>query len=124
MEKTKKEIGRFLIAGIIVLVVDASFYYLLLFFLQPSLSKAIAFICGTTAAYLLNKFWTFKKSGYCHKEIIKFIILYLGTMSVNVGINSLFLSYSNNFPLSYVIATAITASINYLGQKFIVFKNN
>lgn len=124
MEKFKKELGRFLVAGIVVLITDAIIYFALLSFLAPWASKAIAFVFGTTAAYLINKFWTFKKLGYFHKEIIKFAFLYVLTMAVNVGINSLVLFFSNSLFFSYIAATGASASLNFIGQKFFVFNKN
>ncbi len=124
MEKIKGEIGKFFIAGLIVVAVDALIYYFLLFILSPLFSKAIAFIFGTITAYLLNKFWTFKKLGYSRVEIIKFISLYALAMVINVGINSLILFILNSLSIAYLLATATSASFNFVGQKFFVFKRN
>lgn len=124
MEALKKELPRFLIAGFLVVIVDATIYYFLLFFLPPLFSKLIAFITGTTVAYLMNKFWTFKKSGFFHEEIIKFIFLYILAMIINVGINSLTIFISHSLIFAYFLATGTSASFNFIGQKFFVFKRN
>lgn len=121
MENIKNELGRFLIVGIVVVATDATIYYFLLFFCQPWLAKTIAFICGTIVAYLANKFWTFKKQGYSHKEFAKFVLLYMTTIIINVGANALILSFDNSFFVAYIIATGISASLNFIGQKAFIF---
>lgn len=120
----KGEIGKFFIAGLVVVAVDALAYYFLLFLLPPSFSKLIAFIFGTITAYLLNKFWTFKKIGYSRAEIVRFVFLYTLAMIINVGINSLVLSIFNSLVFAYFLATATSASFNFVGQKFFVFKRS
>lgn len=122
MDKIKGEIGKFFIAGLVVVAVDAAVYYFLLFLLPTPLSKLIAFVFGTITAYFLNKFWTFKKLERSHTEIIKFISLYVLAMAINVGINSLVLLTFNSLIFAYFLATAISASFNFVGQKFLVFK--
>ena len=124
VNKTKKEIARFFIAGLIVLLTDALIYSLFLFWLAPSFAKAIAFACGTIVAYFINKFWTFEKNSYSHKELAKFIFLYMATMIANVGINALFLLFAYNLFIAYIMATGISASLNFIGQKFFVFNKN
>lgn len=122
MNNIKKELPRFLVAGFLVVAIDATVYYFLLFLLPPSLSKSIAFVVGAIAAYLINKFWTFKKSGFSHGEIIKFVFLYILAMAINVGINSLAIFLFNSLIFAYLLATGTSASFNFIGQKFFVFK--
>lgn len=121
MENIKNELGRFLTVGIFVVAADATIYYSLLFFWQPWSAKTAAFICGTIVAYLANKFWTFKKPGYCRKEFVKFFLLYMATIIINVGANDAILSFNNSFFVAYIIATGISASLNFIGQKTFIF---
>mgnify|MGYP001566627143 CR=1 FL=1 len=123
MKNFKNELIRFFMVGVAVVATDAIIYYFLLFFWQPWLAKAAAFICGTTVAYLLNKFWTFKKPGYSHKELIKFITLYMTSIIINVGLNALILSFGSSFFIAYIITTGITASLNFIGQKVFIFSH-
>lgn len=124
MHKTRGELIKFFIVGLFVLAVDASTYSLFLLRFSPSLSKGLAFICGTTAAYLLNKSWTFGKKGYSTHEAAKFILLYAAALGVNVGVNAAGLYVSSSLLVAYVLATAVSATFNFLGQKFFVFKDD
>lgn len=122
MRNIKGELGRFFVSGCVAVITDAVIYYALLPFLAPWLSKSISFIAGATFAYFINKFWTFKKTGFSHKEVIKFIFVYGTTLFVNVGINSSILFLFNSYFFAYIIATGISASLNFVGQKIFVFK--
>lgn len=121
MGNTQKEIGRFVVAGCLVVVIDSLVYYALLGVLGYILAKTISFCAGTVVAYVINKFWTFKKKGYNPQEARKFVILYIGTMLVNVGVNTALVSYWHNILGAYLIATSASASINFLMQKLYVF---
>ena len=61
--KFQQQIQRFLVTGVSAVLVDTLFYFLLIQvkMYPTSLSKMISFLCGTILAYILNKFWTFKK---------------------------------------------------------------
>ncbi|WP_404452347.1 GtrA family protein [Virgibacillus necropolis] len=118
-----KQIKRFLVTGISAVAIDTLVYFLLVQFYFASLSKVISFICGTFVAYLLNKFWTFEKKSYSLNEVFKFIILYTSTLGVNVSINALCLIHiSSAKPIAFVIATGASTVLNFVGQKWWVFK--
>lgn len=110
--------------GIFVLFVDALVYYGFLSFAPVSFAKAFAFICGTIAAYLLNKSWTFEKLDYSTSEVFRFIFLYFLALGLNVGINAFVLSVFGSLLIAYLVATATSATFNFLGQKYFVFGGN
>lgn len=128
MSKSKliKEIKRFLVAGFTAVGTDLACYYLLLNFLTHSPAKAISFLCGTIVAYLINKFWTFEQYNKSYSEIVKFAILYSSTLAVNVLSNKVVLVSCPNFEqrtiLAFLIATGISTILNFIGQKFWVFR--
>ncbi|MBX3073501.1 GtrA family protein [Candidatus Obscuribacterales bacterium] len=126
------EIKRFLVAGGSAVACDTAVYFLLLPFLPPSISKAISFIAGTIVAFLLNKFWTFKKPKRSHVEIVKFICLYLSTLGANVAVNRVMLDVAPTLipmlkpyeaQFAFLAATGTSTVLNFLGQKFWVFKS-
>lgn len=124
MKELKIELPKFILAGFFTVFTDASVYYILLNYLQHDISKAISFICGTTVSFIINKYWTFQKGGYSHRETASFFILYGATLFINVGINSFVVFISGTFLIAYLLATGISAALNFLGQKFFVFKSN
>lgn len=122
MSKTKKELKRFLVAGLSAVGTDLAVYYLLLNFLVNNLAKGISFLAGTVVAFIINKYWTFEKSEKSFIEVIRFGLLYSITLGANVLINKLVLDNSRIVILSFIIATGVSTILNFIGQKFWVFK--
>ena len=129
MRLLKNEINRFLLVGITTVLIDLSVYSLLLFLeFDTYISKGISFNVGALFAFYANKNFTFKSNTKGFFKFILFLILYLTTLGVNVSLNEIILSLIGKTELSlfiaFVIATAISATINFLGMKHIVFKSN
>ncbi|MGN7808430.1 GtrA family protein [Flavobacterium johnsoniae] len=122
MSKTKKELKRFIAAGFSAVATDLITYYLLLNFLSTFMSKSISFLLGTIVAFFMNKYWTFEKKERSYVEILRFAILYSLTLGANVLVNKLVLDNSGIVILSFLIATVVSTIINFIGQKFWVFK--
>ncbi len=128
--KLKKQLIRFIISGCLAVFVDCMFYYILSYFLDISIAKAISFLIGTIAAFLMNKYYTFEQKKKSFLEAIKFLSLYLFSLGANVVVNKLsfiILPYVfDNFEIrklfAFLFATATSTIINFLGQKFWVFR--
>lgn len=124
MNKLKKELKRFLIAGLIVIGTDFVTYYIMLNFLylDIDIAKTLSFILGTVVAFVINKYWTFERYEKSYKQIFQFIILYSTTLFVNVIVNRLVLDFAELLFLAFLIATGASTIINFVGQKWWVFK--
>lgn len=123
MDIFKKESFKYLVSGLSAVATDYLVYLILLNFLSHSLAKAISFISGMFVAFVLNKYWTFSSKNKVHKDIFKFVILYTCSLTANVLSNKLVLIM---FPLvitvAFVVATGVSVIMNYVGQKYWVFK--
>jgi putative flippase GtrA len=124
--------GKFVLAGAFADVVDIKAFQLIFLFLPFSLPvKAISFIIGTFVKYFSDKHWSFEKPEPkgMHKEMIKFFIIALGGMAINVAsfyfygkLNPGILPVKLWQEFSIILA-AITAGLwNFIGYKFFVFK--
>ena len=122
MSKIKKELLRFLVAGLSAVATDMVTYYILLNFLNPDISKGISFLLGTIVAYLVNKYWTFEKKEKSYSEIIKFGVLYSITLAANVITNKMVMGSINIVFIAFIIATGVSTVLNFIGQKWWVFK--
>ena len=122
MNKLKKELKRFLIAGLSAVGTDFMTYYIMLNFLHHDIAKILSFILGTIVAFIANKYWTFKRYKKSHKQILQFIILYSATLFVNVMINRSVLDFTELVFLALLIATGASTILNFVGQKWWVFK--
>ncbi len=122
MSKLKKELKRFLIAGFSAVGTDLVTYYILLNFLSHDVAKAISFLFGTIVAFVINKYWTFEKHDKSYKEVVQFTILYTITLGANVVTNKFVLEQTDSILFAFLVATGVSTVLNFLGQKFWVFK--
>ncbi|WP_090677001.1 GtrA family protein [Paenibacillus tianmuensis] len=124
MNDTKKQLVRFAVTGFSAVAIDSLSYFVLIQYVNLSISKAVSFIIGTIFAFILNKFWTFEKKALIWSEGIKFFALYSITLTVNVVVNKLFLLlFPGWFILAFLFATGASTVLNFIGQKWWVFKN-
>ncbi len=136
----KKQLIKFITIGLLAALVDLACYYIFLNLLPEKafsfmgnevFAKTISFLCGLTITYFFNKKWTWKQSGSSKRRFAKFVSLYGFSLVFNVAMNSILLyilksnAIFSELPYKYLIAfigaTGISASINFLGQKFWVF---
>lgn len=89
-------------------------------------AKAMGFIVGTLFAYFANRFWTFGHKQHAAGSGWRFVALYTVALSANVLINALVLSVmmglAGAMSMAFLIATAVSAMMNFVGMKFFVFK--
>ncbi len=123
-----KQLIRFIGIGLLAVLIDASLYSLFLHLYWPiPLSKGLALIIASTTAYFANKSLTFRfKEPRGYFSSLKYILLYICTLSLNTGLNSLFilLLTENEYKMqiSYIGATATSTITNFIGLKFWVFR--
>ena len=122
MSKIKKELIRFLTAGLSAVGTDLLTYYILLSFLSNNFAKAISFFLGTLVAFIINKYWTFERIERSYCEVLKFTLLYSVTLVLNVTTNSLILEYTSFVFLAFYVATGVSTVLNFIGQKWWVFR--
>jgi len=122
MSQIKKELKRFLVAGISAVGTDLVTYYILLNYFNTDFSKGISFLLGTIVAFIINKYWTFEKKEKSYKEIIQFSILYTATLGANIVTNKFILDIYNMTLLAFLIATGVSTVMNFIGQKWWVFR--
>lgn len=121
--KISTQLARFLVVGISAVATDFLCYFTLLTFLSHAPAKSISFVAGTVIAYFLNKYWTFAQKTYSHAELGRFIILYTSTLAANVAVNTLSLTIIPELTLlAFLAATGTSTILNFIGQKWWVFK--
>jgi len=124
----KKELLFFLIIGITTVVIDLFIYSCFLWAEIGTINfaKGMGFLFGTIFSYFSNKNITFGHQSYKTGSFKRFIAVYGVSLMVNIYINSLFIGmfseYSHVFQISFFIATFFSATTNFLGMKFFVFR--
>ncbi len=119
----KKELIYYILIGIFVVLIDFVSYHFFnkIFSIGFSNSKRLSYITGAFFSFILNKRITFKSRGKKISEPVLFFIIYLSSFILNSFTHDVLLDYlSGNYP--FIIATIVSVVINYMGQKFIVFK--
>lgn len=118
-----KELLRFLVGGGSAVITDYVIYKILLSIgLDISIAKAISFICGSIVGFIINKLWTFESKSFVKSEIWRYAILYGITAVINSLINNLVIYILGIQFIAFLCATGTSTVLNFLGQKFFVFK--
>ena len=120
------EIARFLIVGGTTVLIDLICYFILIYMsLDTSLSKGVSFSVGTVFAYFANRNYTFQSSMGGFFRFTVFTLLYLSTLVVNVVSNEIVLKLTSQINssliIAFLIATSLSATLNFIGMKYIVF---
>ncbi len=121
------QVSRFVAIGAICALIDFGIYHgLLAVGTWVHLAKAVSFICGTTAAYFLNRRFTFASAGG-RGRFAGFALLYGTTFVLNVGVNALMLAVLPDMPLrvsvAWVIAQGTATVINFVMLRTVVFRS-
>ena len=127
IDSGRNEVIKFAVVGCSNVLVDLLIYRFLLIWLDVSLAKGLSFCCGTFYAYQLNRKWTFSAGNPSFQQIGKFLGVYGVVLGINVATNTLVLSILPTslrlrIVLAYLVATALSALLNFLGMKFLVFR--
>ena len=126
--KKDKELLKYIVVGLSTVLIDFLIYKFLIKFIVIYLAKTISFLSGTFFSYQLNRTWTFKSGKKTLSQFIKYLIIHITSLVLNVFINSLLLNtFSKNYFLSYevsfLIATLTSATYNFLFIKIFIFNN-
>ncbi len=125
----KRELGVFLVVGSLSVLTDYLIYRSLLWqnLLTVEEAKGVGFIAGTVFAYFANRFWTFGDKLVKKGSAWRFALLYAVTLLVNIWLNTLalktFISLTAAVQMAFLIATAVSAAMNFIGMKIFVFKS-
>jgi len=130
----KRELGIFLIVGLLTVGIDFVIYRGFIY-LQPfgldsiNLAKGFSFISGTVFAYFANRFWTFNQQATGAGSVFRFVVVYVLGLIANIAINYLCIEWFSSPTLAleytlliaFILATGVSASFNFIGMKFFVF---
>ncbi len=130
----KRELGIFIMVGLLTVCIDLSIYRSLLHsgllgLDGVNLAKVIGFIGGTIFAYFANRFLTFKHRVINAGSIGRFILAYFFSLASNISVNHISISWLNslallpelNLSIAFILATFFSALVNFISMKFFVF---
>lgn len=124
-----RELNVFLLVGICTVLIDFLFYRAAIhyFDFNVEIAKGAGFVTGTIFSYIANKLFTFKYNIFPDGSFFRFTGLYTVTMTINIISNSLVLSIIDGLDsimfIAFLVATLISAGLNFFGMKYFVFRN-
>lgn len=122
---------KFIIVGIINTAVGAGVMFALynIFNCSYWISSIMNYVVGSVVSFFLNKYFTFKSKAFSFKEVIYFIINIAVCFFIAYGAAKPFAMYLlSSYSVTVQENTAmfigmvIFTGLNYLAQRFIVFK--
>ncbi len=129
-QSLKTQLVRFVSVGVFTAIIDFGLTLLLTHFgLHRSAAKAIGWVFGTIAAYLINARWTFN-SEVSGKTAAAVGALYVSTFAVQNGLYwltdapllALGLEGAAKDTVSFVIAQGVATVTNFFIQRLFIFK--
>ena len=123
--KLSSETLRFILVGILNTIVGYGCYFVLLY-LQVNyiISLAVSHIVGVTNSFFWNKYWTFRSNGNIKHELVRFILVYVITFFLNLGVLVVFVeALMIDKRIAQVYALFIVTIVSYLGHKLWSFKD-
>ena len=127
----ESQLVRFILVGGFSAIVDfgstAIFHFGLGF--SDTLSKSLGFVLGTLTAYIINRRWTFQAEPSTFRFVVT-MVSYALTFGVQLGLYKVFIPVLEGMDLSafwirvwsFVIAQGTATVLNFLIQKFLIFK--
>ena len=88
-------------------------------------SNIVSYSCGVINSFILNRYWTFKiKLKFFSLDFIKFVFVNIVSLLINTLAMHIFVNmYAFDTTLSKLIATAFSFTINFAGNKLLVFRD-
>ena len=122
-DKLEYQILVFLLIGGLATTIDFVIYNYLFTFFSINISKLISMLSSSLFSYFTNKIFTFNKGKhYNQKYLIKFYIIFLLNLLTNIIVNYYVYKLTSVKLLAFILATLFGMMVNFIGQKFYVFK--
>lgn len=129
-KKYNEIISYIIVGGLTTIVSLLSYYVCVSTFLNPKkalelqIANIISWILSVTFAYFTNRIFVFKsKNRNKLKEALKFYMLRVSTLLIDMGFMFLLVSLLNiNDKVAKILVQFIILVLNYLFSKFLVFK--
>lgn len=132
MKITDKTYFRFIIVGIINTIIGSGTMFILynVFNTGYWISTASNYIIGSIVSYVLNKYYTFQNKEKSKAEMVRFIFNICVCYFIAYGVTKPLVykvmeSYSKSIQdnITMLIGMGVFVCLNYIGQRFFVFKN-
>lgn len=118
-----REIFLFAFIGGCSTALDFILYLLFLNVVNVIIAKGTSMIAASVFSYIMNKTLTFKvRKKTDAGMVVRFYIVFVLNLLANVSVNWLFYSLLQTKIIPFILATAAGMAVNFLGQKYFVFR--
>ena len=122
-KESLREIFLFVFIGGCSTAIDFILYLVFLHAVNVVIAKGASMIAASVFSYILNKTLTFKVRKKSHAGmVVRFYIVFVLNLLANVSVNWLFYSLLQTKLVAFIMATAAGMAVNFLGQKYFVFR--
>lgn len=122
-KESLREIVLFVFIGGCSTAIDFILYLLFLNAVNVVIAKGASMIAASVFSYVLNKTLTFKvRKKSDTGMVVRFYFVFVLNLLVNVSVNWLFYSLLQTNVIPFILATAAGMAVNFLGQKYFVFR--
>ena len=124
-KRLNHEIGRYLLTGGVSFSIDTSVYFALTLagLASPFWAKRVSYVLGSIWAFFANKHFTFQRKGFRTAEPVLFTILYFLGFLLNGFLHDTVLRWTASKVWAFSVASVVVICANYVGQKWVVFRN-
>ena len=121
--KKYKEIIFYLFFGVCTTIINFFVFWIFSKYFNPEISNVFAWIISVIFAFVTNKLWVFRTTGFVFKELLEFTASRILSFAIDEGLLILLISYFFlNALISKIITNIFVVLLNYLLSKFIIFK--
>ena len=122
-KESLREIVLFVFIGGCSTAIDFILYLLFLNAVNVVIAKGASMIAASVFSYVLNKTLTFRvRKKTDTGMVVRFYIVFVLNLIANVSVNWLFYSLLQAKLVPFILATAAGMAVNFLGQKYFVFR--
>lgn len=121
-----KQILTYILFGACGVSIDYFVYIYLLDFFTIEISKILGFFAGALFNFFMNRKITFGALDKTFLRLLRFSFLYGFSLFLNVAVNTLIIKFMKDsvyaIDIAFLFATGTSIIVNFIGQKFWVFK--
>lgn len=119
----QSSIFRFMIIGCCSTAIDFAIYAALSARLPTAPSKCASMLASSVFSYFANKRFTFRDGGRAGApQLARFYLVFALNLAANVGTNEALYRWTGRRVLAFACATAAGMAVNYMGQRWVVFR--
>lgn len=118
-----RHLFRFGVIGVTSVLIDFAVYSLLTSLgMAVTPAKGVSYLFGMAFGFVGNKFWTFRSSRRSASEPLTYLLVYAVTLAINMALNAAVLSLTVSKLGAFLVATAVSTVLNYLGLRLVTFR--